>query len=147
MEAKHNEKELSKPAVKALQAYAWPGNVRQLKNIIEWVCIMHGASEGQCIDVEHLPPDLFTSPANSNSVDSAIQGEYLKMPLRQAREEFEKYYLLGQIQKFDGNISKTAEFIGMERSALHRKLKSLEIHAEKGQNSDDAVSAQNKKSA
>ena len=147
MEAKHNEKELSKPADKALQAYAWPGNVRQLKNIIEWVCIMHGASEGQCIDVEHLPPDLFTSPANSNSVDSAIQGEYLKMPLRQAREEFEKYYLLGQIQKFDGNISKTAEFIGMERSALHRKLKSLEIHAEKGQNSDDAVSAQNKKSA
>lgn len=112
-------------AMALMQAYDWPGNVRQLRNAIEWLLIMAPAQMGQPITADMLPPEL-----KQQAVDM-IRGrdgvELMSKPLREAREIFEREYLLSQVNRFGGNISKTAGFIGMERSALHRKLKSLGI--------------------
>lgn len=112
-------------AMALMQAYDWPGNVRQLRNAIEWLLIMAPAQPGQPITADMLPPEL-----KQQAVDM-IRGrdgvELMSKPLREAREIFEREYLLSQVNRFGGNISKTAGFIGMERSALHRKLKSLGI--------------------
>ena len=115
--------ELSIEAVGALQAYDWPGNVRQLRNIIERTIIMAPGDRLASIDVDMLPPEVLSDQerlAPGNAAKS-IMGT----PLREARETFEREYLRVQIRRFSGNISRTASFIGMERSALHRKLKSL----------------------
>jgi len=117
----------SQEAMAVLTSYHWPGNIRQLRNVVEWVLIMRG-DKGE---VEIMPEDL--PPHVSGLSQSAGQGgglenmSYMALPLRAAREHFERDYILAQIDKFDGNISRTAKFIGMERSALHRKLKSLGI--------------------
>lgn len=116
-------RKLSENAVAALQAYDWPGNVRELKNIIERLLIMAPGGADEPISSESLPAEV-----TSNSFGSTAQNggtEWMGLPLKQAREAFERDYLQTQVTRFGGNISRTAEFVGMERSALHRKLKSL----------------------
>ena len=119
----HPPRSLSEDAIVALQAYEWPGNVRELKNIIERVLIMAPGEAGEAITSDHLPSEVVSG--NGVSTPSNGTGEMMGLPLKQARELFEREYLKTQVARFGGNISRTAEFVGMERSALHRKLKSL----------------------
>ncbi|MBT8474498.1 MAG: sigma-54-dependent Fis family transcriptional regulator, partial [Alphaproteobacteria bacterium] len=105
-----------------LQTMPWPGNVRQLRNVIERVLIL-GPDKGE-ITAEELPQPEPRVVEDSRVVLSA---GLATLPLREARELFEREYLLIQINRFGGNISRTATFVGMERSALHRKLKSLNV--------------------
>ena len=114
---------LSADAIAALQSNDWPGNVRQLRNIIERTLIMAPGDRVQCIEVDLLPPEIIDNQGTVgvSTASMAIMGS----PLREARESFEREYLKIQIRRFSGNISRTASFIGMERSALHRKLKAL----------------------
>ncbi|MSO69648.1 MAG: sigma-54-dependent Fis family transcriptional regulator [Alphaproteobacteria bacterium] len=109
-------------ALAVLQSYDWPGNVRQLRNVVEWVMIM---SVGDTIRADMLPPELTASAVPMARADGS--SEIMGLSLREAREVFERNYLTAQIGRFGGNISRTAQFVGMERSALHRKLKSLGI--------------------
>jgi two-component system nitrogen regulation response regulator NtrX len=120
---------LSDEAVAALQAHDWPGNVRQLRNIMERTMILAPTERLGRIDVDLLPPEVLEGGGSTglNSNTLSIMGS----PLREARESFEREYLRVQIRRFSGNISRTASFIGMERSALHRKLKALGL-GEKG---------------
>lgn len=113
-------------AIAALQAYEWPGNVRQLRNVIEWVLIMSPLDASTPIGSDLLPPEM--SQAGPASLQMNKSSELMALPLKEARELFEKEYLQSQIDRFGGNISRTAGFIGMERSALHRKLKSLGLN-------------------
>jgi two-component system nitrogen regulation response regulator NtrX len=113
-------------AMAALQAFDWPGNVRQLRNIIERTIILASGDRIERIDLDMLPPEL----TQENSANTASSGNMMGVPLREAREEFEREYLRVQIRRFSGNISRTAAFVGMERSALHRKLKALGIGEE-----------------
>ncbi|MEO6114735.1 MAG: sigma-54 dependent transcriptional regulator [Sphingomicrobium sp.] len=115
--------ELSKDAMAALQAHEWPGNVRQLRNIIERTLILTPGDRVGCIEVDLLPAEIVDNQGSAGlgGASMAIMGS----PLREARESFEREYLKIQIRRFSGNISRTATFIGMERSALHRKLKAL----------------------
>ena len=113
-------------AIAVLQAYDWPGNVRQLRNVIERLLILSGSGEG-VITPDMLPEEL---TARDNVGLNGRQGDMIiGVPLREAREAFEREYLRLQINRFGGNISRTASFVGMERSALHRKLKSLGIQS------------------
>lgn len=113
-------------AIAALQTHEWPGNVRQLRNNVERILILSGKNNGETITADMLPTDVgSTSPALPNAQGSEF---VISMPLREAREHFEREYLIAQISRFGGNISRTATFIGMERSALHRKLKSLGVN-------------------
>ncbi len=108
-----------------LQAYDWPGNIRQLRNVIEWTLIMASDKTTGSITPDLLPGEISgETPALLRSDQST---SIMSMPLREARESFEKDYLLAQVARFSGNISQTANFVGMERSALHRKLKTLAI--------------------
>jgi two-component system nitrogen regulation response regulator NtrX len=119
---------LADDAVATLQVQAWPGNVRQLRNMVERILILAPGDPSEPITAEMLPPEaLAQSPAGGLGADRIIA-----LPLREARELFEREYLDAQIMRFGGNISRTAAFIGMERSALHRKLKSLGFGAAKG---------------
>jgi two-component system nitrogen regulation response regulator NtrX len=132
---------LSTAAFNKLHAYDWPGNVRQLKNMMEWITIMTPSPEQQDeLSVEDLPPEFSNSYTAERREDRGV--DYLEHPLRQARENFEKAYLTAQIKRFNGNVSQTAEFIGMERSALHRKLKSLDISLNDTQNANNDNKAQ-----
>ena len=110
-------------ALAALQAYDWPGNVRQLRNVVERTIIMAPGDRIGRIDVDMLPPEVLGEAQHLNGGGAAIA--IMGAPLREARESFEREYLKVQIRRFSGNISRTAHFIGMERSALHRKLKLL----------------------
>lgn len=127
---------LTQSAIIALQDYDWPGNVRQLRNIIEWVMIMGGA-EKEPIEKKHLPPEITGEVQTGETRAAAIQ-DYLTYPLREAREAFERDYLERQLARFSGNISKTAAYVGMERSALHRKLKTLDLSKGEAEDSDAA---------
>lgn len=121
---------LGEDALAVLQAYDWPGNVRQLRNVVEWLLIMAPGDEGGVIHVDGLPTDLMeTAP---KTIRGTGADEIMNMDLRAARSIFEREYLSAQINRFGGNVSKTAEFIGMERSALHRKLKSLGLGGDSG---------------
>ena len=112
-------------ALAVLQSHDWPGNVRQLRNNVERLMILAGGDPSAVITAAMLPQDV---SAMIPTMPSANGGEHLMtLALREAREVFEREYLLAQISRFDGNISRTAEFVGMERSALHRKLKALGI--------------------
>ena len=112
-------------ATAALQAYDWPGNVRELRNIIERMLIMTGDIDDEPIGADMLPSEI-CSPSHA-SQDWEGNNKIMTLPLREAREIFERDYLNGQVTRFDGNISRTAAFVGMERSALHRKLKTLGV--------------------
>ena len=116
------QRALTEDAVALMQTMVWPGNVRQLKNLVERVLIL-GDGTGP-IEARELPGD------DENGGDDGrvlLSGALATLPLREAREAFEREYLLTQINRFGGNISRTANFVGMERSALHRKLKSLGV--------------------
>jgi two-component system nitrogen regulation response regulator NtrX len=113
---------LSDEAAALLQTMAWPGNARQLKNVMERVLILRDATGA--IEAKELPIQS-DSPAEQGRV--LLSGSLATLPLRDARELFEREYLLTQINRFGGNISRTASFVGMERSALHRKLKTLGV--------------------
>jgi len=120
----------SPDALAALQAYDWPGNVRQLRNVIERTIILAPGARVGLIEIDMLPAEILNDQAQLTPGEAvkAIMGT----PLREARETFEREYLRVQIRRFSGNISRTANFIGMERSALHRKLKALGIGDVKG---------------
>jgi two-component system nitrogen regulation response regulator NtrX len=110
-------------AMAALQAYDWPGNVRQLRNIVERTIILAPGDRIARIEMDMLPAEVLNDPVAGSS--SGPGHSVMGAPLREAREAFEREYLRIQIRRFSGNISRTAHFIGMERSALHRKLKIL----------------------
>jgi two-component system nitrogen regulation response regulator NtrX len=119
-------REIGEDAMAALQAYSWPGNVRQLRNVVDWLLIMATGDIDQPLRADMLPPEI---GAIAPAVVRWEKGsEIMALPLRDARELFEREYLLAQVNRFGGNISRTAEFVGMERSALHRKLKSLGVN-------------------
>jgi two-component system nitrogen regulation response regulator NtrX len=114
-------------AIAVLQAHDWPGNVRELRNNIERLMILSGGEPGTVITADMLPEEI------GSNVPLPVNGgaeHLMSMPLREAREIFEREYLLAQINRFGGNISRTAEFVGMERSALHRKLRALGVGSE-----------------
>jgi two-component system nitrogen regulation response regulator NtrX len=127
-------RELSTDATTALQAYDWPGNVRQLRNLMDWLVIMAPGTAADPIRAEMLPPEIGSNAPALLNVDQSA--DILGLPLREARDLFETQYLQAQLLRFGGNISRTAGFVGMERSALHRKLKQL------GVNSEDRMPAQ-----
>src|SRR3546814_18623733 len=113
---------LSDDALAALRAYDWPGNVRQLRNIIEWVLIMAPGRPQDPVRPDMLPPEIgASSPA---SMPGETGEEIMSLPLREAREVFERKYLEAQVMRFGGNIPRPASFLGLERSALHRTLRS-----------------------
>ncbi|KPF93497.1 sigma-54 dependent transcriptional regulator [Rhodopseudomonas palustris] len=119
------KRQMGQDAMAVLQSHVWPGNVRQLRNNVERVMILAGGGPDAVITADMLPQDVGsmvpTMPTGNN-------GEHIMgLPLREAREVFERDYLIAQISRFSGNISRTAEFVGMERSALHRKLKALGV--------------------
>lgn len=121
-------RKLTDDAYAAMQSYEWPGNVRQLRNMIEWLLIMCPGDPDKPINSNMLPREVFeTSPA---AITPSVNTDIMSMTLREAREVFERQYLMAQINRFSGNISRTANFIGMERSALHRKLKTLGVTSE-----------------
>jgi len=115
-------RDISEEAAALMQTMVWPGNVRQLKNLIERVLIL-GDGTGP-IEARELPSE---SEVDTDENRVVLSGAMASLPLREAREAFEREYLLTQINRFGGNISRTASFVGMERSALHRKLKSLGV--------------------
>ncbi|MFZ4409734.1 MAG: sigma-54-dependent transcriptional regulator [Paracraurococcus sp.] len=121
-------RDLAEDTLAALQAYDWPGNVRQLRNLIDWLLIMAPGELRDPIRAEMLPPEVGSAAPAMLKLDRS--SEIMTLPLREARELFEKQYLEAQLLRFGGNISRTANFVGMERSALHRKLKFLGVHAE-----------------
>ncbi len=119
------QRQIGADAMAGLQSHDWPGNVRQLRNNVERLMILAGGEPNAVISASMLPQDVGSMVP---SMPNGHGGEQLMgLPLREARELFEREYLLAQINRFGGNISRTAEFVGMERSALHRKLKALSI--------------------
>jgi two-component system nitrogen regulation response regulator NtrX len=122
--------DLSEGAVAALQTYDWPGNVRQLRNVIERTMIMAPSTSMATLEIDMLPSEVTAEP--SRLMPGQAARSIMGTPLREAREAFEREYLRAQIRRFSGNISRTAAFIGMERSALHRKLKALGLADEPG---------------
>ncbi|CUT15938.1 Nitrogen regulation protein NtrX [Bradyrhizobium sp.] len=119
------KRQIGQDAMAVLQSHVWPGNVRQLRNNVERVMILAAGGPEVIITADMLPQDVGSMvPA----MPTSNNGEHIMgLPLREAREVFERDYLIAQISRFSGNISRTAEFVGMERSALHRKLKALGV--------------------
>ena len=126
--------EVSSEALAVLQSYEWPGNVRQLRNLVERTIILTPRERLARIEADMLPAELLNGRISGENGISALMG----VPLREARENFEREYLRVQIRRFSGNISRTAAFIGMERSALHRKLKLLGM-ADRRDDEDDGA--------
>ena len=118
-----NMRKLSDDAATLLQTLSWPGNIRQLKNVIERILILSDGTGP--ISADEIPTDKQKSAGANDG--GGMSAKWATLPLREAREAFEREYLITQINRFGGNISKTANFVGMERSALHRKLKSLGV--------------------
>ena len=118
-----NMRKLSDDAAALLQTLPWPGNIRQLKNVIERILILSDGTGP--ISADEIPSDTQKSVGANDG--GGMSANWATLPLREAREAFEREYLIMQINRFGGNISKTANFVGMERSALHRKLKSLGV--------------------
>lgn len=127
--------EVSSEAMAALQSYEWPGNVRQLRNLVERTIILTPRERLERIEADMLPGELLGGRISGDTGISALMG----VPLREARENFEREYLRVQIRRFSGNISRTAAFIGMERSALHRKLKLLGMVDRREDEGEEAV--------
>ena len=122
------KRRLAEDAIATLQAHDWPGNVRQLRNNVERLLILASGDPGELVTAEMLPSEV----AAAGAAGSVRPERIIALPLRDAREVFEREYLAAQIARFGGNISRTAAFIGMERSALHRKLKSLGVSSARG---------------
>ena len=120
-------REIGDDAMAVLQTHGWPGNVRQLRNIVERFLILAG-DETEAVTADLLPTDLGGGHGGGRRSGDPL----ISLPLREAREIFERDYLIAQINRFDGNVSRTAAFIGMERSALHRKIKSLGVGSAQG---------------
>lgn len=116
----YSPKNLDAAAMSALQDHEWPGNVRQLRNVVERLLIM--SADNETITLEMLPSEIIS---DVSVVRPSMNNDIMSLPLRDAREKFEREYLKVQVSRFNGNISRTAEYVGMERSALHRKLKNL----------------------
>ena len=116
---------LSPDAIAILQSYDWPGNIRQLRNFAEWMLIMAPGNPAEPVRADMLPPEIAAD--TPDPMRRETNGEVMGLPFREAREKFEREYLVAQVDRFGGNISRTASFVGMERSALHRKLKSLGV--------------------
>ncbi|MBY0462016.1 MAG: sigma-54 dependent transcriptional regulator [Alphaproteobacteria bacterium] len=130
----------SQEALVMLQSYSWPGDLQQLKNVVDWLLIMAGGDPREPIQSSQLPTEIINGNNFANSWQQK-SADIVVLPLREAREAFEREYLLTQVQRFSGNISQTARFIGMERSALHRKLRALGVHEGKsGEFSDEEAS-------
>jgi two-component system nitrogen regulation response regulator NtrX len=123
--ARLQPRDFGEDAMAALQAYSWPGNVRQLRNVIDWLLIMAPGDTREPVRADMLPNEITSIAPTVVKWDKG--SEIMTLPLRDAREVFEREYLLAQVTRFGGNISRTAAFVGMERSALHRKLKSLGV--------------------
>lgn len=126
-------RKLGDDAIAVLQVNPWPGNVRQLRNNVERLLILATGDPSELISAEMLPQEV----ASGNSGGGMSAERTIALPLREAREVFEREYLAAQIMRFGGNISRTAAFIGMERSALHRKLKSLGVSPSRGGDEDE----------
>lgn len=124
---------LGEDAIATLQVHDWPGNVRQLRNNIERLLILATGDPSEVISAEMLPSEV----ASAGSAGAVGPERIIALPLRDAREVFEREYLNAQILRFGGNISRTAAFIGMERSALHRKLKSLGVAPSRGDDGEE----------
>ena len=118
-------RQIGDDAFATLQAYDWPGNVRQLRNVIDWILIMAPGGPADPVFAEMLPLNIGSIVPSGPGGEAGA--EMMALPLREARGVFERQYLEAQIMRFSGNISRTAGFVGMERSALHRKLRSLGI--------------------
>jgi two-component system nitrogen regulation response regulator NtrX len=118
-------RDFGEDSLAALQAYPWPGNVRQLRNVVDWLLIMTPGDANGAVHADMLPNEITAIAPTVVKWDKG--SEIMTLPLRDAREVFEREYLLAQVTRFGGNISRTAAFVGMERSALHRKLKSLGV--------------------
>lgn len=127
---------LGEDAIAALQTYSWPGNVRQLRNVIDWLLIMAPGGVLDPIRADMLPSDINAQTPQLLKLQRS--DEIMTLPLREAREMFEREYLMAQVLRYGGNISRTADFVGMERSALHRKLKSLGISTDARNRRDQA---------
>ena len=123
------QRRFSADAMTALQAYEWPGNVRQLRNVIDWVLIMAPGTPADPVNAEQLPPELGAIAPTALKGDGTA--DLMALPLREAREVFERQYLEAQLLRFGSNISRTASFVGMERSVLHRKLRMLGISSDR----------------
>ncbi len=128
-------------ALVMLQSYDWPGDLVQLRNVIDWIMSTPPAQDFEPITKEHLPHEVVNGN-NFNSKWYSKTADIVVLPLREAREAFEREYLIAQVNRFSGNISQTARFIGMERSALHRKLRSLKVYDFKGKDDDDFYEAE-----
>ncbi|MBX9708044.1 MAG: sigma-54 dependent transcriptional regulator [Caulobacteraceae bacterium] len=126
------KRRLGEDAIAVLQVHPWPGNVRQLRNNVERLLILATGDLDQPISADMLPQEVAATGGSSMGTERTIA-----LPLREAREVFEREYLAAQIMRFGGNISRTASFIGMERSALHRKLKSLGVSPARGGEDED----------
>ncbi|GLS00312.1 sigma-54-dependent Fis family transcriptional regulator [Brevundimonas denitrificans] len=126
------KRRLGDDAIAVLQVHPWPGNVRQLRNNVERLLILATGDPDEPISADMLPQEA----TNANSTGTLGGERIIALPLREAREVFEREYLAAQIMRFGGNISRTAAFIGMERSALHRKLKSLGVSPSRGGEDD-----------
>jgi two-component system nitrogen regulation response regulator NtrX len=123
-----SRRRLSDDALAVLQVHDWPGNVRQLRNNVERLLILATGDASEPITADMLPQEV----VNTGAAGALGAERVIALPLREAREVFEREYLTAQIMRFGGNISRTATFIGMERSALHRKLKSLGVAPVRG---------------
>ncbi len=137
--------EISKDVVKLCESYHWQGNLYELQAAMIWALVHHGDSD-KAIQPSSLPVKISGLVAEDEKVEILplspphINEKLLELPLRDAREMFERDYLTSQVERFDGNISKTAQFVGMERSALHRKIKSLQVKGEDDASHSKAVS-------
>ena len=119
---------LSPETIAIFQNYDWPGNIRQLKNVLEWLIIMHGSQKDYLIKPTDLPPEILGHDPMINKKNDVSD---LELSLKDARKVFEANYLKQQLTRFKGNIARTSNFVGMDRSALHRKIKELDININK----------------
>ncbi len=126
--------ELSADALTTLQTYEWPGNIRELRNLMERLLIMMPNNVNEAIRTDMLPSNVGQNAPGLLKIDT--QTDIISLPLREARDIFETQYLQAQLMRFGGNISRTAGFVGMERSALHRKLKQLGVTASEERNNN-----------
>ncbi|MDR2075264.1 MAG: sigma-54 dependent transcriptional regulator [Holosporales bacterium] len=120
-------KKFTNEAMAILKSYYWPGDVMQLRNLVDWVLVANNSS-GMIVGIEDLPREIIEGKSANGNSNVQFMSVVSSMSIKEARETFEREYFSEQLRRFAGNVSKTSKFIGMERSALHRKLRSLNIH-------------------